>query len=457
MHRNQQNDTSSKAPTLPEGAGEGSPSGEPAPPARCRLTVVIVGAGIGGLATAIALARRGHTVKVFEQAAELAEVGAGVQVPPNSTRLLRRWGLGPRLHALATEPAAITFRRWEDGIVIGYTRLQPDYRETFDAPYYVVHRAHYQKCLFERAREVGVEVRFGTRVERFVEAGKGAGVVLEGVGEVWGDLVVGADGLHSKCRKAILGPKDRQPQLMGFAAYRATVDTQKMRADPDTAWLLDTPGQNCWVGHMRHCMTYTIASGATFNMVLSHPSTTAPSTWVQSTALADARAQFAGWDPVLVKIIGMINSTMKWPLMSGSPLETWVSEGGRMCVLGDAAHAMLPYMSQGAAQAVEDGASLATLLSLVGDVEEIPRALEVWEGLRRPRATQMQEASVVNGKLWHFGDGEEQRMRDGLMRAEVEGGRYLESPNQFSDPVTQVWCYGYDAEEEAGRAWRELK
>jgi salicylate hydroxylase len=153
----------------------------------------------------------------------------------------------------------------------------------------------------------------------------------------------------------------------------------------------------------------------------------------------------------------MITTTLKWPLLSGTPLRTWLSPSSTLLILGDAAHSMVPYMSSGAAMAVEDGAALAESLSLITSASQVPQALEVFEKARILRSGQMQEASLVNGKLWHFEDGVEQKARDEGMRAEVEGREVRESPNQWSDPVTAEWVYGYDAEAEVRRAWEDRK
>ena len=141
--------------------------------------------------------------------------------------------------------------------------------------------------------------------------------------------------------------------------------------------------------------------------------------------------------------------------MSGAPLPRWVSPSARLLIMGDSAHAMVPYMSQGAAMAVEDGAALGQVLNLVQNSGQIPLALEVFEQVRMKRCYQMQEASLLNGKLWHFPDGPEQRARDRDMKPEVEGKHFLSSANQWSDPVTQWWAYGYDAEAEVVKVWKE--
>jgi salicylate hydroxylase len=155
----------------------------------------------------------------------------------------------------------------------------------------------------------------------------------------------------------------------------------------------------------------------------------------------------------LVKIINMIDQTLKWPLLSGQPLAKWVSDSGKFLIIGDAAHPMLPYMSEGAAMAVEDGAALAEILGKISLREQMPAALKVFQKERIKRTSQMQQASLINGKLWHFADGPEQEARDAAMRPECEGLSFLESPNQWSDPLTANWCYGYDAEREASAAW----
>lgn len=424
---------------------------EDAPQAKLRLKIIIAGAGLGGLATAIALRRRGHSVTVFEKTPELGEVGAGIQVPPNSSRLLLKWGLEPFFKDKVVEPATIGFRRWQNGNLIGLTRLVPDCRRAFDAPYYVVHRAHFQNAMNKLALDLGVEIHMNSGVARYDP--DIPSLTLENGTTYSADLIVAADGLRSEARKVVLQGKDQPPQRTGFAAYRAVVDVEKMRADPDVAWLLEKPGLNCWIGDMRHVMTYTIAAGKSFNMVLSHPEESDPSTWRQETAVSDMKQHFKGWDYRLTKIIDMIESTLKWPLLSGKPLEKWVASSGKLLIIGDAAHVMVPYMSEGAAMAVEDGAALAEILNKINSKDQIHDALRIFEDVRILRTGQMQEASLINGKLWHFADGPEQEARDEAMRPEVEGRHYIESPNQWSDPVTQSWAYGYDAEKEVANAW----
>lgn len=168
-----------------------------------RLQVLIVGAGLGGLATAVALARSGHTVQVLEQAAALGEVGAGIQVPSNSSRILLDWGIEPFFGDKVVEPDGITFRRWQDGNAIGFTKLIPDFRSTYRAPYYVIHRAHFHRALHELSEKHGVESRLGAKVVAYDE--HDPSVTLADGTVLKADLVVAADG-RSPCMIAHLRP-----------------------------------------------------------------------------------------------------------------------------------------------------------------------------------------------------------------------------------------------------------
>ncbi|PSK58622.1 Kynurenine 3-monooxygenase [Elsinoe australis] len=416
------------------------------PSPKISLKVVVVGAGLGGLATAIALARSGHRVEVLEQASKLGEVGAGIQVPPNSLRILQSWGIDSFLTQHVVEPHSITFRRWQDGEPIALTPLTPDFRERYDAPYYVVHRADLHHALHQLALKHGVLVRTKCRVREYHETLPEITLTSDEV--VRTDLIVAADGIKSVARQVLDPFHAPKPMATGFAAYRATVPVDAMEEDAQTAWMRDSPSLNLWIGPGQHVMTYTIAAGKTFNLVLSHKDSTDPSNWSslsQKQTIESMREAFEKWDPRLIRVIDKIESAAKWPLMKVPTIRKWVSRSGHLVVLGDAAHAMLPYMSQGAAMAVEDAAALGEAMADLQKHDDLIRRLSVFEEVRRLRAAQMQDASDINGILWHFDDGPEQVARDAAARREVLGQPFESSSNQWSDPVTQRWTYGYDA------------
>lgn len=201
-------------------------------------------------------------------------------------------------------------------------------------------------------------------------------------------------------------------------------------------------------------MTYPIASGKSFNMVLSHPEDTdreLPKD--QSEIIKEMTNHFLGWDGQLTKLISLIHTTAKWPLNNLPSIPTYVHSSSKLLLLGDSAHATLPYMSQGAALAVEDGAALAEAIHLASSRKDLARVLRIWDEARVQRGTQMQEASSVNGVLWHFDDGPEQMARDAAMKWEVEEGVHTSligrsSPNQWTDYRTSTWCFGHEAEED---------
>ncbi|KAI9170555.1 FAD binding domain-containing protein [Paramyrothecium foliicola] len=424
--------------------------------ARLKLNVLVVGAGLGGLATAVALARRGHEVTVLEQTSQLAEVGAGIQIPPNSAKLLQRWGVIQELDGKAVVPDGIFFRRWENGQCIGFTDLGDNFVKACGAPYYVVHRAHLHSALVRSAQKLGVTLLLDSRVASYDPSRP---LLTLADGQTFeGDLIVAADGIKSVARSYVSRGHKSQPTPTGYAAYRATVDVRKMKQIPEVSWLLEKPGLNIWIGKDRHVMTYTIAAGESFNMVLSHKDGRDPSAWpkmTQDEILSEMRQHFHDWDPNLVKIIRLIDHTLKWSLVGNNTLDSWISTSSRLLVIGDASHAMVPYMSQGAAMAVEDGAALAVALNSIRGVAEIQSALELFQSERKKRTGMMQEASMVNAMIWHFPDGPVQRARDAAMRSEVEGRNIHNSPNQWSDPVTQSWAYGYDAERVMRQRWKE--
>lgn len=267
-------------------------------------------------------------------------MGAGIQLTPNVTRLLRSWGVYEELRPSAVEPGNIWFRRWQTGEPIGVTHLVPHFKEQFGSPYWVVHRAHLHQALVDRALALGANIEVNSHIDAVHF--DNASVSTKDGKVVTGDVIVGCDGLKSVTRKFFLGGNDPGPKETTFCAYRSTVDMDALLADPELRPLVEKPDLHLWVGHQRHVMSYPISGGKTFNMVLSHPDEGEidPSA-TQEVLLQEMRKNYEGWDPKLTKIISLIDKTNKWKLMTYQRLESWVHPSGTYVILGDASHAMV--------------------------------------------------------------------------------------------------------------------
>lgn len=412
---------------------------------------------------------------MFEQAPAFGEVGAGIQVPPNSTRLFLSWGVGRHIEQYTTEPHTINLRRWKDGTLIGKTVLRPDFRHKYYAPYFVLHRADYHAALLARAKELGVDIQGSSEVESYNFSP--AQTSNESVGPVsltlkngvihHADLIIGSDGVKSLARTAILqshGHPPVPPTPTSQSAYRCTIPLRILASNPSTAWVTETPNQNLWIGPERHCMTYAIGGAQNpnrlFNLVLCHPEARPPEQWPTDVdrLKEEVRAHFGGWDPTCAEILDQVLQNpeaklVKWAISTIAPLPTWTHMNGRMVILGDAAHAMVPFMSQGAAIAVEDAAAVGTALSLIKTKEEISKALRVLEEVRKVRAEGMQQASWLNGDIWHLSDGPVQEARDEGMSMDDGADERGWNSNQWSDKTCQSWTYGYDAVREIEKRW----
>lgn len=385
------------------------------------LKVAVVGAGLGGLAVALGLREKGHRVTIFEQAPELGEVGAGIQMAPNASRILLEWGLGDELRRLAVRAEQTVRLRWENGAVLGSSPLGDSVEERYGAPYWHVHRADLHAILLaavtspDRAGEPG-EVVLDARVDRVVdEEGAGVRLELDHRPSFEADVVLGADGIHSTIRDE-LGLVESS-RFSGDMAWRAVIPSKQLRGNSRLEWILDTPAVNIWLGPGRHLVHYLVRGKEMLNIVaIVSGAVPEQESWLQEGDPKDLQKAFLRWAPEVQDLLSLVGHTTRSPLYDRLPLEFWVR--GRVALLGDACHAMLPYQAQGAAQAFEDAHCLAGILADVSP-DAVPDALARYEKSRIGRANAVQEASRANQTSFHLPDGPEQQTRDAAFQSLV--------------------------------------
>jgi salicylate hydroxylase len=381
--------------------------------------IAIVGAGIAGLTAAVAHTRAGIACQVFEQASYLAEVGAGIQLAPNAVRLLHRLGLRRHLASVGVRPEAIHMRRWDDGATIAHTPLT-GCESTFGAPYYTVHRADLHRGLLELLPP-GM-VRLGLRCTQVRERDDGVEVALSGGHVCPASLVIGADGIHSVVRTALA--TDR-PRFSGQEIYRGLVPADRV------PFLLDGPAIRLWLGPGQHCVSYPVSAGRQISFAATRQAGGEPDeSWSAVGEISDLREAYRGWHPEVRALLDAADTVGRWALHDRDTITRWSTD--RLTVIGDAAHPMLPFLAQGANQAIEDSVVLALCLQRSG-LGDIASALARYERLRIPRTTEVHDRSRANTRTLHLPDGPDQTDRD----TTLGGGSSLDS---------QSWLYGYDAE-----------
>ena len=400
------------------------------------MDILVVGAGLGGLAAGLALQTDGHRVTIIDSAPEFAEAGAGIRIPPNSSRLLLRWGVD--LEGMKKSASRrYHFVRWEDGSTITKVPME-NIVETHGAPYYLIHRADLHAGLLAAAEKAGVKILTNKRVVKYDFEAPSA---TTDAGETYkADLVIGADGIKSIARPLLTGQLDI-PRDTGDVAYRILIPGDKLLADPDLASLITDPCTTSWCGPDAHLVGYPIRNGELYNIVVCATSynETTDEVWVVKGDNRELCDRFGKWEPRIQKLCALTGAFMKWRLCDLPNLTRWVHPSNKVVLLGDSCHPMLPYLAQGAAQAFEDAAVLRQCLSTSG--QDLATALHTYESVRMPRATLVQAKTREHQYILHIDDGEEQRTRDERMRKNA-----AENPVFWGYDDRRKWLFSHDAE-----------
>ncbi|MCX5496938.1 FAD-dependent monooxygenase [Kaistia dalseonensis] len=353
------------------------------------MRIAIAGAGIAGLTTALLLSRAGHGVDLYERAANLSEVGAGVQISPNAGRILEQLGLGPALDHLATRPVAIDIRGAVSGRVIVSLPLAKA-AARYGVPYRLMHRGDLQGVLLNAAiADHGIKLHLGAALADFADTPAGMRFSAnDAPHEV--DLLIGADGVRSKVRELISGPNGRQSS--GRTAWRTTIPAAKVPAD------LPRDRTTMFLGDRTHVVIYPIRSAREINVVAIVEENWTGEGWSEPGDPAWLAVHFRGVSPLLQDTFTAAAGWTRWYLSAVDPLASW--QKGHAVLVGDAAHAMLPFLAQGAAMAIEDAAILVRCLTRANT--DIEGALARYEVLRKPRVTRVWQTARQSGTIYHM-------------------------------------------------------
>ena len=387
------------------------------------LPVLVAGGGIGGLAAALALVRQGFSVRVFEQAPEIGEIGAGIQLGPNAFNAFDALGVGEKARSLAVYTDHMVMHDALDEYQVGLIPTGEAFRKRFGNPYAVIHRADVHHALLDGAQATGqVQLHTGTRIER-VEQSAHTVTVHDQHGQAHrGQALIGADGVKSAVRQQYVGDEAR---VTGHVVYRALVD--KAEFPEDLRW----NAASIWVGPNCHLVHYPLRGGEQYNVVVTFHSREKEAWGVRDGSKAEVESYFQGICPKARQLIELPRSWKRWATADREPIGTWVF--GRAALLGDAAHPTTQYLAQGACMAMEDAVTLGEALRVHGN--DWGPALELYQRSRVARTARVVLSSREMGRLYHA-QGVERLVRNDLWR-----GR---SPARFYDAMEWLYAWRVD-------------
>lgn len=391
------------------------------------MKVLIAGGGIGGLAAAAALLQRGIDVDVYEQAEELKEVGAGIQISPNGNKVLDALGVFEGLRQLSCDPERKEFRLWNTGRPWPMFSLGKAVIEKYGYPYLTVYRPDMHDALAQRVRALKPDaIHLGSAAAACAQDAEAAELQLRDGRRVRGDVLIGADGVRSVVRNSLWGPTD--PAFSGMVAWRGLIPMEvlpeRMQASVGTTW----------IGPGGHAVSYPLHRSKYMNFVATIEGKAWPdSVGSMQGTVEECLADFKGWHEDVQVMIRHSPRLLKWALMQRDPIPAWTQ--GRISLLGDAAHATLPFLAQGAVHSIEDGLVLARCLEGVATAD-VPAALQRYEAARIGRTSKMVRGATANTERFHSRE----------LATEATAEAYLQREWSASPIHDRYhWLYEYDA------------
>lgn len=387
-------------------------------------SIAIVGGGIGGLAAALALLQRGIDVTVYEQAPELREIGAGVQTTPNGTRVLTELGLQGGMARFGTKTTGKQIHHWLSGQTWQFQTLGDAAAEQYGVPYLTFHRSDLHGILLEGVVKLKPDaVQLNRKLAGFTENEAGVQMRFEDGSSASADVLVGADGVHSRVREQLFGPV--ATQFTGVYAWRGLIPAEKLNAGANLK------GGGMWLGPVAHIITYPVRQGGMLNFVgLVDADGWQKESWSELGSAAECLADFEGWHADVQQMVNHMSVLYKWALVVREPMTAWSQ--GRATLLGDACHSTLPFLSQGANMALEDALVLARCLE--ADPADWPRALQRYERARIDRTSRIVKSSAEQVRRVHAPE----------LTDPVTAATYIETqwtPRAVEDRYDWIWSY----------------